>query len=232
MRKLKLSNANKRDAEVTFGGIIDKPQIKYVLANGENYQTVKILKSPLQNQYDSLLKKFETDENLTKALIQYDPEIDLELSGQFVKGAQKVLMDEEMMPVFKAKIMEVVYNPDGTIKEERIKANKESNIFSTPISWTGKHFLISEIYNKFILGKKYQITHTNGLTFDFLFQMAKELHDKQAMMLLAGGVKGNEPLVFQDNGKPYRAFLEGRVKDKSYLLLLHLSNLELKPIIA
>jgi hypothetical protein len=48
--------------------------------------------------------------------------------------------------------------------------------------------------------------------------------------MLGGGVKGNEPLVFQDGGKSYRAFLEGRVKDNSYLLLLHLSNLELKGV--
>jgi hypothetical protein len=48
--------------------------------------------------------------------------------------------------------------------------------------------------------------------------------------MLGGGVKGNEPLVFQDGGKTYRAFLEGRVKDKSYILLIHLSNLELKGI--
>jgi hypothetical protein len=28
-------------------------------------------------------------------------------------------------------------------------------------------------------------------------------------------------------GKPYNAFLEGRVKKDSYLLILHLSNMEL-----
>ena len=60
--------------------------------------------------------------------------------------------------------------------------------------------------------------------------MAKDLHDNNALMMLAGGEKGNEPLVFQDGGKTYRAFLEGRIKEKSYVLLLHLSNLELKGI--
>jgi hypothetical protein len=49
-------------------------------------------------------------------------------------------------------------------------------------------------------------------------------------MMIGGGAKGNEPLVFQDGGKTYRAFLEGRVKDNTYVLLLHLSNLELKGI--
>ncbi len=72
--------------------------------------------------------------------------------------------------------------------------------------------------------------HINGLTFDFLYEIAKVLQEKESIMMLAGGAKDNEPLVFQDGGKMYRAFLEGRVKDKSYILLIHLSNLELKGI--
>jgi hypothetical protein len=63
-----------------------------------------------------------------------------------------------------------------------------------------------------------------------LFDIAKELHDKQSLMMVGGGPKGNEPLVFQDGGKTYRAFLEGRIKEKSYVLLLHLTNLELKVV--
>ena len=34
----------------------------------------------------------------------------------------------------------------------------------------------------------------------------------------------------KNGGKTYRAFLEGRVKDKTYVLLMYLSNLELKGI--
>ena len=52
----------------------------------------------------------------------------------------------------------------------------------------------------------------------FLFEMAKELETKDSMLMLAGRAKGNEPLVFQDGGKTYRAFLEGRTKDQSYIL--------------
>ena len=60
--------------------------------------------------------------------------------------------------------------------------------------------------------------------------MAKELAGKDAMMMLAGGTKGNEPLVFNDGGKPYRAFLEGRVDEDKSCLILHLTDLELKPL--
>ena len=52
------------------------------------------------------------------------------------------------------------------------------------------------------------------------------------MMLIGSGEKGREPLIFQNNGLPWRAFLEGRVKGDSYALLMRLSNLELKSVIS
>jgi len=47
-------------------------------------------------------------------------------------------------------------------------------------------------------------------------------------MLLGAGESGKDPLVMQMNGSPYRGFLEGRVDGERYILLLHLSNMELK----
>jgi hypothetical protein len=73
-----------------------------------------------------------------------------------------------------------------------------------------------------------QIKHADGVTFDFLHSIAKELDEKDCVMLLSAGQDGKSPLVFQTNGTPYRGFLEGRVKDDGFLLLLHLSNMELK----
>ena len=86
-----------------------------------------------------------------------------------------------------------------------------------------------KLYNKIVLSSKYQMKHVNGLTFYFLFMMEKDLHDKDSFMMLGGG-KGNEPLVMNENGKPYRAFLEGKVKGNSYCLIMHLSNQEYKNV--
>ena len=83
---------------------------------------------------------------------------------------------------------------------------------------------------KFVLVRKLQLCHLDGLTFDFLHGIAKELQEKESMLLLGGGPKGKQPLIFQRNGSPFRGFLEGRVKGDGYLLVLHLSNLELKRV--
>ena len=60
--------------------------------------------------------------------------------------------------------------------------------------------------------------------------MAKQLQENNALMLVGSGPKGMGPLVFTDGGTQYRAFMEGRVDEDKYCLILHLSNLELKDI--
>ena len=49
-------------------------------------------------------------------------------------------------------------------------------------------------------------------------------------MLIGAGEKGVGPLVFTKGGTSYRAFLEGRVDGDKYMLILRLTNLELKEI--
>jgi hypothetical protein len=73
-----------------------------------------------------------------------------------------------------------------------------------------------------------QLRHVDGVTFDFLYAIAKELDEKDSVALIAGGEGGKGPLVLQANGSPYRGFLDGRIDGDKFLLLLHLSAMELK----
>ena len=232
MRSIKLANAQKRDAEIVYGGTPKKPRITYLLPDGKKARTQKVLKSVVETQYSSLLSSAGSDENLVEQIINGDPEISLKHTGKFINNSQKILVNEALKPVYKVKITELVYSADGSLKEEKPYIVKSQNIMGEyPLSWTGKKFAVDEVYNKFIFARKYQLTHSNGLTYDFLYAMAKELSESKSMMLLAGGAKGNEPLIFQEGGKPYRAFLEGRINGDSYLLIIHISNLELKSIL-
>jgi len=85
-----------------------------------------------------------------------------------------------------------------------------------------------KIFNQFFFTGLLQVTHVNGLTYDFLYDMAKELAEEDAMMLLGGGKSGKERLVFRRNTPEYTGFLEGRIDGDKYALLLHLTNMELK----
>ena len=167
---------------------------------------------------------------LSEQIIKDDSEIDFEMGGKYISGLQRVYVNEQQKPVFKVKKTEKIFSPTAELKEEREPKYNESNILDQIVKWTGKMMPKSKVYNKLVSTKKYQIKHINGLTYDFLFEMAKQLSDKDSLMMLGGGKSGKEPLVMNDGGKPYRAFLEGRVKEERYCLILHLTDQELKSL--
>ena len=229
-RYIHIADAKGRDAEIIFNSKPKKPTVKLVTEKGEEVQSLRVLKGAVNNSFEGMSKSIGEGEAIAQAMITSDPEIDLNITGRFINGSSRVYIDQDLKPVSRITKKEIVHNPDGSVKEERVPKELLANILSEIAVKPGKLFPKKDMYNKLVFAKKYQLHHINGLTFDFLFEMAKELHDKESLMMLGGGAKGNEPLVFQDGGKTYRAFLEGRVKDNTYVLLLHLSNLELKGI--
>ena len=229
-RYIHIADAKGRDAEIIFNSKPKKPTVKLVTEKGEEVQSLRVLKGAINNSFEGMSKSIGEGEAIAQAMITSNPEIDLNITGRFINGSSRVYIDQDLKPVSRITKKEIVHNPDGSVKEERVPKELLANILSEIAVKPGKLFPKKDMYNKLVFAKKYQLHHINGLTFDFLFEMAKELQDKESLMMLGGGAKGNEPLVFQDGGKTYRAFLEGRVKDNTYVLLLHLSNLELKGI--
>ena len=243
IRYIKLANDKKRDAEITFRSMNPKPAIRMVLESGEAVVSKRAVKGTSETSIKALLSNYDekpkegVDFKLQKAaklsedLINSDPEINLELTGKFIDDVSRVYINEEEKPVFRVKKVEKIFSPQAELKEERKPKYNESNIVGdNVVSWTGKMLPKSKIYNKLVFEKKYQLKHVNGLTYDFLFEMAKQLSDKDAIMMLGGGASGKEPLVLNDGGNPYRAFLEGRIKGEKYCLILHLTDQELKPL--
>lgn len=230
MRKINLANAKKRDAILGFEAKPTRPKVKQVLKDGSEKKNVKILKSTLETDISELSKTFTDLEDLSQEIIKSEIECDIETTGLMLGATKKIYAGKNNKPVFNVKLIEVVKDNKGEEKSRKPLEQKESNVAndSLPISWSGKLMPKAMAIKKFVFAKHYQIRHVNGLTYDFLFDMAKELHDKNALMFVGGGQKGNEPLILTTGGTPYRGFLEGRVKDDTYCLILHLTNLELK----
>jgi len=231
MRYINISNEKNRDAQVVYKAIPSPPKVHMAMESGEVVKNRRLLKGTSKNSIKTLLKQYKEPGKVAEAIISNDPDVDLELEGKTLSNTARVYINDDEKVVYKIRKNEQVFLPDGTMKDEREPRYLSANILiENPVKWTGKLMPRKKIYNKLVFNKNYQICHVNGLTYDFLFTMATDLADKDAMMMLAGGAKGNEPLVFNDGGKPYRAFLEGRVKDDKYCLILHLSDLELKPL--
>lgn len=232
MRKIHLANEKKRDAEVGFEMGRAKAVARYVAASGEDYDGVQLLKSTSGTELSDLQRKIPDMLALGQALIDGDPEVDKELVGRRLEDLRKVYVTGDGKVAYSVSLREHVHAPDGTEKEVRPIVETPANVAleSLPIRWTGKMFPRSAAIRKFVFARSYQIHHVNGLTYDFLYEMARKLADAKSMMLVGAGEKGVGPIVLTSNGMPYRGFLEGRVAGEKYMLILHLTNLELKEI--
>ena len=230
MRKINLSNDVKRDAEVGFGNTVKRLSPVNRTADGKEGINERALKLTPETSDAVLLAQY--GDQLADTLISSDPEIDMEKFGFKVGSLRKIYLSPDQKVAYGVTLKEHVYLPDGTEKEVRNELTLPANISvdGMPLRWTGKLMPKERIMRMFVFKKSYQIQHVNGLTFDFLYDMAKKLADANAMMLVGGGENGTDPIVMANGGTPYRAFLEGRIQGESYVLILRLTNMELKPI--
>jgi len=234
IRYIKIQDNNKRDAEITFKSVKSGSLIYLALDNGEKPINKRVIKSTNENSLEYLIDKSEPTQDdyndFSEKLINEDLEIDLELFGKFVVKTDRIYTKSNLEPVYNVSVTEQILNTNGELVEEKEQSFIKSNINGeSTVKWTGKYIPKKKIYNKVVLSSKYQLKHINGLTFDFLFNIAKNLSEKDSLMMLGGG-KGNDPLTINDGGRPYRAFLEGKVKGDSYCLIMHFSNQEFKAI--
>lgn len=223
-----ISNSKNRDAVVAFESLMPKRNVRYTDADGRGVQNRKLLKTDAFHDLPQLLKKSKKIEKVADALIKSDPEIDVEAFGMFLTDTSRVYVTEKGI-VHLINEFQVIKNPDGTVRDRRPRKKESQNInIDVPLKWTGKFIKKKDAIGQFVFTNMKQLVHVNGLTFDFLLDMAKTLQKKDSLLLLQGGESGDSPLVMNRGGKAYNAFLEGRVKGDSYCLIMHLSNLELK----
>jgi hypothetical protein len=232
MRSINLTNSKKRDARVSFESAYSPKSVRYVMKNGSERRSLKVLKSTLEVSEDALAEKCNGDyKALGEALISGDPEVDFERIGRIISRSHKLYLNENNEVVYHVNLFQVRKDPGGSEVSRVVLEKTTSNInLEIPVQWTGKKFPKKDAVRKFVFSRTYQIKHISGLTFDFLYEMAKELAETGTLMLMGAGTKGGDPLILTTGGEPYRAFLEGRVEGGKYCLLLHLTNMELKKV--
>lgn len=225
---INISNVKGRDAVVALEGLRPEREVRYTDPKHRLVTTRRVLKSDVDHDLTALLEEHTDLDALGDALVKSDPEIDIERFGAFLGQVSRVYVTEDGI-IHGVEEFEIITKPDGTVRERRPRKKERQNINSdVPLRWSGKFIKKKDAVKRFVFINKQQLVHVNGLTFDFLYDIAKELDEKDSLMLLRGGEKANEPIILHRGGRPYNAFLEGRVKDDSYCLIVHFSNLELK----
>lgn len=229
MPEINISNSAGRDAVVTMESVTQPLKVRWLDPKGRQSSGIRVLKSTVEDGIESLIEDVGGLENVAEALIEGDPEVNFESVGTFLRNTSRVFIDQDRKMVHKIQQFEVIKNPDGNEREKRPRNILSQNVSEdSPVRWSGKMIKKEEACRKFVFSSKVQLMHINGLTYDFLFEMAKELEAKKSLMLIGAGPKSNQPLILRRGGTPYRGFLEGRTEGDKYCLILHLSNLELK----
>lgn len=229
MPAISLFNAQGRDAQVAMETVRVAVRVRYLDSDGRQAQNVRLLKGTIDRDYDALLAAAGSPEAVGQQLIDGDPEVDLETVGTVLRDTSRVYVNADRQVVYHVAQMEIVRNPDDTEKLRRPKADAQPNVVpEQPLVWGGKLVPKAEAARKFVFSNKLQLKHVNGLTYDFLYGIAKDLEAKNGLLVMGAGPKANQPLILRRGSLPYRGFLEGRTRGADYCLILHLSNQELK----
>ena len=231
-RLINISDNRRRDAQVALVSAPKPPRAHYQGPAGVSVKAQRFVKATAKTSYQSLDQRWPDPEDLVTAMIEGNPEIDLELVGRQVTESDRVWLRPDGSVLYSARFLQVVESPEGEeLSREAFIDVKSTVNDESPLPWSGRLLPIDMVLHRFALVRRVALRHVNGLTYDFLYDIAKVLHDAQKMLFVGSGPKGNAPLIFQTNGSPYRGFLEGRVHEQGFLLVLHLSNLELKDVL-
>ena len=227
MRGINITNDKKRDTRVAFQPCTVKSEINMVLRNGREKQNIRFVKTTTCT--DMLLKQYGGLQNIGTAIAASDPEIDIETTGCLIHKTHKLYLTQKGEISYRLDKFKILYDLQGREKERLAFSSLPASInIGVPLQWTGREYPRKEVIRRFVFTRNYQLRHISGLSYDFLFDMAKLLHERDVLMLLGAGKKGGEPLVLSLGGTPYRGFLEGRINGSAYALILHLTNTELR----
>lgn len=229
-RMISIMDARKRDAQVEVEGPRSSGGHRFVDPKGEPVRMVRLIKGTERTTLDVLTAA--NGDALSAALVSGDPEIDLGQVGRRLAQTSRVYLGPDGNVLYVARVLKVVYDAAGEEQSRDDFVDIEATVGEDlpPLPWTGRLMPVDTVIRRFAFVRKLQLRHVNGLTFDFLYEIAKTLQESSQLLYVGSGAKGQQPLIFQTNGTPFRGFLEGRVDGEAYRLVLHLSNLEIKSI--
>ncbi len=228
-RKIRLADHRGREATVLLVPRQKPPDVSYIDSSGSPVRFTRRIKATETTNYSALLSRYGDPDSLAQALIDGDPEIDVQTVGRDAGPCDRVHVGTDGQPLYSARRIEAIHDRNGNEIARHEPENIPSNLVpDAPPQWSGKLIPKMDAIRQYAFTRVYQIRHSNGLEFDFLFGLARYLEDCNSMVLVGSGPKGTGPLILERNGIPMKGFLEGKTKGDRYRLVLHLAAFELK----
>jgi len=170
----------------------------YVDSRGQRVQNTRCVKATLKTNYQALTAA-RMPEELSAAIIAGDPELHLEQFGRFVSSNSRIYLNRETDELaYGVVVRELVYGLDGSLKQERAPKQSARNVvLAKPRKWSGRMIPKQKAQSHFGFAHIMELSHIDGLTYDFLYGMARELEERDSFMLLVH-LTNLEPLGSSD----------------------------------
>ena len=229
-RRIRLADHRGRDATVVLVPIVEHVQRCLQDNYGRPVRHVRRVRATRDTNLDALTARWPDPDELSRALIDGDPEIDFAITGRATGPCDRIYLDGDGAVLYAPSIMEVRFSPDGLERERRPILTRPANLVTAaPPVWSGVLMPRETVLRRYALTRAYQVAHTNALEFDFLHGIAAHLDERNAMVQIGSGRNGKGPLTLERNGPTYRGFLDGRVQGDAIRLVLYLAAFELAP---
>src|SRR3954447_23096359 len=93
MRTINFANSKGRDAVVAAESVRRELKVRWIDPKGRQVQNVRLLRGTLDRDYDSLIKRYGEPAAFAKALVDSDPELDVEQYGTVLGETSRVYVD-------------------------------------------------------------------------------------------------------------------------------------------
>lgn len=211
MKRIAIQDAKGRSAVVFYENKSPKTR------KDNNVFQIRRIKSTLETSYEHLFKKAQNSaKEIAETIFEKDSEIDIEKVGLKIGHLHQFFIDSNEKPATNIRFEETIYSKNGEIKDVRPYQKKHNSIsdLDFPLRWSKNYIPIQIAAKKFVVSKILQLFSFDSLTFDFLYEISALLEEKKSIINVGSGQDGNEPVVLQEGGKPYRAFLKGKTSER------------------
>ncbi|MCP4869809.1 MAG: hypothetical protein GY898_13950 [Proteobacteria bacterium] len=175
-RYIGITDSKHRDAQVLMETVKSPPKRHFTDEEGQRVRSWRLIKSTEGHDYPSLLHLHPDPEDLAQALVDGDPEIDLENIGRKTGPTDRVWIKPDGKILYSARILKAVYGPDGEEISRDDFVDVEASVDEeSALPWSGRLIPRGKVVRSFALVRKIQLRHINGLTFDFLREIAEHL---------------------------------------------------------
>lgn len=228
IRQMRLVDHRGRDATVLLLPVRMTETRLCQTLDGHPVRHLRRIKATADTHPDALYARYPDPDDLARALIDSDPEIDRQVVGRATGPCDRVWLDGDGQVCYAPMMTEVRYHADGTERERRPIGMRAANLVPTaPPVWSGVLVPRQEIVRRVAFTRVYQVVHQDALQFAFLYELAQYLHAREAMVQVGSGRQGRGPLRCERNGLPYRGFLDGRITGDAMRVVLYFASGEL-----